>query len=251
MVRRIIRFDDVCETMNWERWDQIESLLDRVGVKPFVAIVPDNRDPKLVVGPVNPRFWDRAREWQAKGWGIGQHGYRHLYDSKDAGLTPWWPQSEFAGHPYSTQSSRIKEGIKRLQAERLQPKIWIAPSHSFDEVTLQVLQEVKMNIISDGVGGKVLRDARGLTWIPARPSRFKLLPARVVTRIYHSNTLRDMSSVETYISHHLPEIMGVGFELSGLVREGVARAYWDRVFERLYWCAYFCLRGIKRRFRVF
>src|SRR5437660_1103665 len=83
--RFLIRFDDVCPTMNWAIWNDLESLLGSIGVKPIVAVVPDNRDPALVVAPAVSDFWDRVRGWKARGWSIGIHGHQHVYRTSSPG----------------------------------------------------------------------------------------------------------------------------------------------------------------------
>ncbi|HET8715597.1 MAG TPA: DUF2334 domain-containing protein, partial [Holophagaceae bacterium] len=97
--RYILRFDDICPTMNWEVWEAIEALLDRHGVKPILAVVPDNQDPKLQVDAPRADFWDRVRGWQAKGYTIALHGYQHRYINRNAGIMGLTHQSEFAGLP--------------------------------------------------------------------------------------------------------------------------------------------------------
>ncbi len=249
MIRRLLRFDDLCPTMNWRTWDQIEGILDRHGLQPLLAVVPDNQDPKLRVGPENSRFWDRAREWQAKGWVIGQHGCRHVYDSREAGLVPWWRQSEFAGHPREVQCERLQEGRRRLEAEGLTPRVWIAPSHSFDHVTLEVLAETGPSIVSDGVGYRVYRDRLGLVWIPAQPRRLWPLGSRVETRIYHPNTLHDVRSLESFAGRYRNELMGPDYRLEHLVKAAVPRAPFDQCFERLYWLAHSVFRSLRQMLR--
>ena len=82
----LIRFDDFCPTMNWSVWSRIEAILLSEGIRPLVAIVPDNLDKKLEVGEENPRFWERARYWQELGWTIALHGYQHRYVNKNGGI---------------------------------------------------------------------------------------------------------------------------------------------------------------------
>ena len=60
--RYILRFDDICPTMNWAAWEAIEALLTRHDVRPILAVVPDNRDPKLVVDPPMADFWAQVRK---------------------------------------------------------------------------------------------------------------------------------------------------------------------------------------------
>src|SRR5262245_38354882 len=72
--RYLIRFDDICSTMNWLVWDAIESQLIRYAVRPILAVVPDNRDPNLIVDPPRSDFWERVRRWQSRGYTIALHG---------------------------------------------------------------------------------------------------------------------------------------------------------------------------------
>ena len=93
----LLRFDDICPTMNWDVWRDIERLMVIRHVIPILSVVPDNRDPKLMVDPPSNDFWPRVREWQARGWGIGVHGHQHVYVNKSAGIMGITSQSEFAG----------------------------------------------------------------------------------------------------------------------------------------------------------
>lgn len=54
--RFIVRFDDFCPTMNWTVWEAIETILDRYGIRPIIAVIPENKDPQLMVAEVNPDF---------------------------------------------------------------------------------------------------------------------------------------------------------------------------------------------------
>ena len=92
----LVRFDDLCPTMNWDIWERVEDILIRNSVTPILSIVPDNQDPRLDVAPTQPAFWSRVREWQGRGWTIGLHGYQHLYLSRSAGIVGTRPLSEFA-----------------------------------------------------------------------------------------------------------------------------------------------------------
>lgn len=244
MTKVVLRFDDLCPTMNWTVWDAIEGALDRFGVQPIAAIVPDNRDPNLVVGPANRDFWNRARRWQEKGWLIGQHGHTHVYDSKDPGLVPWWRQSEFAGHPPEVQRHRLREGQRALQGQGLDPTVWVAPSHSFDAATLDAVRDLGIRIVSDGVSPRPFVDERGLTWIPAPPWR-PALPGGTWTRCVHPNQLRSAEELERFCRAHRTRLLGSGFRLSELLAGAAPRSSADAVYERIYWKIF----GLRRRLR--
>src|SRR3954454_5834199 len=95
--RYLLRFDDFCPTMNWAMWRAIEDILIDAHINPILAVIPANQDSKLHIQPPHKMFWDEVRKWQFRGWTIGLHGYRHLYDSGDSGLIGKNRYSEFAG----------------------------------------------------------------------------------------------------------------------------------------------------------
>jgi len=247
MTRLLLRFDDLCPTMRWGVWDRVERLLDEKGVKPILAIVPENRDPKLMVEPANPLFWDRARAWQAKGWIIGQHGYQHVYDSSERGLVPWWPQSEFAGHTFEVQRDRVVEGMKALQVRGLNPRVWVAPSHSFDATTLTVLARVGLSIVSDGVGFRSSIDEAGLVWIPVQPWRLPGPRRGTATICIHHNAPGAEEALRRLLtdSGTLRAMAGVGFGFDDVVREAKPRSAVDRLFERAYWSLFSGRRALR------
>ena len=106
----LFRFDDICPSMNWRAWDDIETILCEQRIKPILAVVPDNRDEALRVSPPNARFWDRVREWQAWGWTIAMHGWQHRFVTKDAGILRVNKRSEFGGLPRDEQRSKLRCG---------------------------------------------------------------------------------------------------------------------------------------------
>ncbi len=65
----LIRLDDACSTCNVSNWSAIEDILDDFVVAPIVAVVSDNKDPKLMNDIENPDFWSMVRQWAFhKGW---------------------------------------------------------------------------------------------------------------------------------------------------------------------------------------
>jgi hypothetical protein len=39
----LVRFDDICPTVNWTIWTEIDEILTTEGVKPILSVIPDNR----------------------------------------------------------------------------------------------------------------------------------------------------------------------------------------------------------------
>jgi glycosyltransferase involved in cell wall biosynthesis/predicted deacetylase len=182
----LLRFDDICPTMDWSTWNAVEELLIAQGVKPILAVIPDNRDPTLMIDPPAPDFWDRVRGWQARGWAIGLHGYQHLRVNSEPGILGFPSKSEFAGLPYEEQLHKLNLGLEIFARERVRPDVWIAPSHSFDLVTVAALRDLGIRTISDGLAIGPYQDHQGTVWIPQQYSMMRPMPWGVWTFCYHS-----------------------------------------------------------------
>jgi predicted deacetylase len=183
----LIRFDDICASMNWEIWTAIEKLLVEFDVQPLLAIVPDNRDPDLNVGAPRQHFWDDVRRWQRRGWTIGLHGYQHHFVTDHAGIIGLNRRSEFAGLPLAQQEARLQLALAILKREDVRPDVWIAPAHSFDEVTIRALKANGITTISDGLFPLPHVDAHDVFWIPQQLWRFRRMPFGVWTICFHHN----------------------------------------------------------------
>ncbi len=231
MTRYWLRFDDLCPTMDRSRWERAEELLDRFAVTALMAVVPDNQDPTLQIDPPDPDFWDRARAWQERGHVIGLHGYRHLYDSRNVtNLLPFKTVSEFSGHSRDEQSRRIAEGLRLLREQGLDPRVWVAPGHAFDDDTLAVLQDLELRVVSDGFGFRPRQDDAGLLWIPQQTRRPRPFPFGTVTIAFHTNEMSDaqFDELERFLCTHRDGLVRSFDELI----DGVGSRNWiDRAWE--------------------
>jgi predicted deacetylase len=200
----LIRFDDICPTMNWKLWSQIEAVLLDLEIRPILAVVPDNQDKKLMVAPPHGQFWEQVREWQARGWTIGLHGYQHLYVNRESGILGFAQKSEFAGVPAKQQEDKLRRAIEIFARESVTPEIWIAPAHSFDRSTLTALNRIGIRTISDGFALSPHTDQSGIFWVPQQLWQFRWRPIGMWTVCYHHNSwsekdlLRFHSDVKRY-----------------------------------------------------
>ena len=183
----LLRFDDVCPTMNWRVWDAVEAVLCDRQIEPMLAVVPDNRDEKLQVSPPDEHFWDRVRNWQSRGWKIAMHGWQHRLETKNGGIIGLNEVSEFAGFPESEQEAKLRAGLEVLRSEGITSDLWIAPAHSFDYVTLKLLSQLGFRYISDGFSPLPHVDEFGITWIPQQLWSFRRRPFGVWTICLHIN----------------------------------------------------------------
>lgn len=210
--RYLIRLDDACPTMKQSNWRRIESLLDRFGIKPLVGVIPKNEDLQQLFDESDDSFWDTVRRWESKGWTIALHGYNHCYSSGAGlqGLNPMWRRSEFAGVPLELQKAKIRKGLEILASEGVNPSVFFAPSHTFDENTLCALREESdIRIISDTVATHpyCFKDFIFIPQIVGR-ARKMLFPG-IYTFCYHPNTMQesDFLQLETFISNNLSRFL--------------------------------------------
>jgi predicted deacetylase len=146
----LLRFDDLCPTMSRARWERFEALIEECGVRPILAVVPDNRDPELMVSDPDPMFWNRMRTLETKGATIAMHGYQHLCNSSGKSLVALHRESEFAGADEDVQRHWIRKGLEILRGQGLNPRLFVAPRHGFDRATLRALNEEGLGFLSDG-----------------------------------------------------------------------------------------------------
>lgn len=224
--RYLIRFDDICPTMNWRVWDAIEAILIANSVRPILSVVPDNRDERLRAGPARTDFWTRAREWRDHGFAIGLHGYQHLYVNREAGIVGLQDRSEFAGLSAEEQDAKIAAGLRIMRGEGVEPRVWIAPSHSFDATTLDRLQAHGIRIVSDGYFAYPRVDGRGMLWIPQQLWRFRPMPFGVWTVCLHHNRWTDRqiaafgANVRRY-RESITDVEAIERQFGGGARRGV------------------------------
>ncbi len=181
----LIRFDDICPTMNWKLWHDFETVLMEEGIKPILAVIPDNKDERLCVGERDEHFWERVRRWQARDWTIGLHGYQHRYVTGDPGICGLQKSSEFAGLSLGDQKTKLQKAVEVFGRERVRPDLWIAPAHSFDAHTVEALNGMGIRSINDGFHLFPYLDPQGMLWVPQQIWRFRRMPVGIWTISIH------------------------------------------------------------------
>ena len=208
--RYLIRLDDACPNMNHAKWFKMEKLLDEYGIKPMVGIIPHNEDPKQEIDDEDPNFWDSVHNWEMKGWTIALHGYNHVYSSKEGGLNPLWNKSEFAGHSKEIQKEKIRNGVSIMRNHGINPLFFFAPSHTFDETTLDALREESdIRIISDTIALRPYK-YKDFVFIPQLSGRCReMIVKGVYTFCFHPNTMTESAfeRTEDFLKVHKEEFV--------------------------------------------
>lgn len=194
----IIRLDDIHPQMNLHNFKRIIDCLKKFNVKGILGVIPDNQDISLNRNKIDNNFWQRIKTLERSGFVIAQHGYQHLYDTLEGGILNINHQSEFAGHPYDIQKKKMEAGKKILEKKGLSPTFFMAPSHSFDDITLTVAKELDY-AITDGFGlwPKI---KKGLLFIPQLFASPMHLGVGVYTICLHTDNMND-NDFETIEKH--------------------------------------------------
>jgi hypothetical protein len=233
------RMDDITPGMNWQRFEQFVALFDAHGVKPLLGVVPENHDPKLEIEPQRASFWDIMRALRDRGWSFAQHGYQHVYVNRDPGLLGVSRNSEFAGVRFAEQRDKIARGRALLGAQGLASDVWMAPSHSFDDNTLQALRETGFRVVTDGYA-PFPYDRAGLRFVPCQMAFPRPIPMAAITVCIHANNTSDayFARIERFLRER--RRMVVDFDA---LRRMPARGVWNRSLERGVLRARALLRG--------
>lgn len=231
MSKYILRLDDAAEKMDVEKWHRMEQLLDKYNIKPLVGVIPDCKDRMMDEYQIDEKFWDKVKCWERKGWTIALHGYEHVYCTDNGGINPVNPRSEFAGVPLEEQKRKVREGIKIFKAHGINPKVFFAPSHTFDEKTIEAIKtESEIRIISDTIANKPYTKY-GMTFVPQQSGRVRKLPFGVITFCYHPNAMgeRDFECLDRFLDDNVSDF--IAFPISNVSRK---MSFIDWILLKLY-----------------
>jgi predicted deacetylase len=223
----LLRFDDLCPTMSRPGWMRFKPLLEEFGVKPILAVVPDNRDADLEVSGADVEFWSEMRAMEAAGASIGLHGYRHLSGARGQSLVPMHRATEFAGIPEETQRAWIRAGLEILRGHGLNPCVWVAPRHGFDGNTLRALRSEGLGVLSDGFA-RVPFVRGGVTWIPQQLWEPVEKRQGLWTICVHPNTAEDsfVDRLRAFLRGHAAQFTSVGRVLAELRPARLSAGEW-------------------------
>jgi predicted deacetylase len=232
----LVRLDDALPTLRTDTWEVVENLLNEYGIKPMVAVIPNNRDETMLFCAEDPLFWERVRGWQAKGWSIGLHGFEHTYHkvSRTRSLIPLHERSEFVGLDLEVQRNKFAQAARLFSEKGVEPDLFIAPSHSFDRTTLSAMKaETGLRIISDGIALSpfVFED---VCFVPQQLWKFKWRPFGVWTICLHPNTItqREVEDLALALSRHHQKF--ISLEQVMLQEKWYERAF-GPAFRGLFW----------------
>ena len=183
----LIRFDDICPTMNYEQFLIAVNEMDKRQIKPLIGVVPNCLDPDLKIDIPHADFWTFIKELQGKGYIVAMHGYQHVFDNHCRGSVVTRYDSEFAGHSIDVQIEKIRRGKEILESHGIHTDIFFAPGHSYDTNTLKALATCGFKYMSDGKSFKPY-EKHGIKCIPCRSGGVpKMRYGTYHTAVFHAH----------------------------------------------------------------
>ena len=188
----LIRLDDIAENMNWHLMKKCEVLFDKYNIKPLLGVVSNNMDPDLLSNQKNELFWKQIRVWKEKKWEIAMHGYTHVYDkeTRKKDYFNYGGKSEFFGHSYEEQFSRINKSLEIFKKENIEIRSFFEPNHTNDLNTLAALKKNNIINIIDGYGLMPFKK-NNINFIPQLFYKEILVPFGIQSTQVHLNYWND------------------------------------------------------------
>jgi predicted deacetylase len=188
--------------MSLEKWESFLPIIAEFGIRPILAVVPDNQDSDLMVSSPDPNFWGRMRSMEAGGATIAMHGYRHLCASRGRGLMQLHRKTEFAGVSEILQKKWVRAGLAILRNHGLSPRLFVAPRHGFDLTTLHALSSGGLGYLSDGFAQRPFLQ-NGVVCIPQQLWEPVERSKGLWTICVHSNTSTSLAErLRSFVQDH-------------------------------------------------
>lgn len=250
MAKYFFRLDDIAPNMNWNNFNSLIAIFKKHNIKPLIAVIPDNKDAELLKYPYNPDFWDIIDQLSSDGWIIAQHGYRHLYKTKEGGILGINKMGEFSSLDFEVQKQMIKSGRDILKEKICEPKIFIAPGHSFDRNTIRVLEENGYNSISDGIALYPFKKW-GVVWLPQILWRPRKLPFGLITAALHPNTMtgEDFNNLEKFIEKNHEKIGDFSELMNWHTKTSNLRKFFTFLINqpfKIFWYLVFIIKNVSK-----
>jgi len=243
MSRYFFRLDDIAPNMNWDKFNSLAAIFKKYGVKPLLAVIPENQDPELLNYSFSPNFWQVVNQLKGDGWIVAQHGYQHLYKTKNGGILGINKKGEFSGLDFETQKRMIDNGSNIMREKIGEPKIFVSPGHSFDKNTIKALKEKGFNYISDGIALYPFRKW-DIIWLPQIMWRPRKWLFGMITIALHSNTMaeKDFEDLEEFIKENLKKIGDFSELMNWYPRANIFKKLFvfriNLIFKPFWWLAF-------------
>jgi len=247
MKKYLIRFDDCHKNQDYIKWDYALNIVNKHKIKPLVAIIPNNRYSKINYSHTEEEEFKKWIDLKEKEIVIAVHGETHLLEPSRESLYKNITQSEFVGKNKHDQRKKIENSLRWFRNKGLNPKWFVAPKHSFDEITIQICSELGINI-SDGIEFWPFKHPKNLTLlVPQVFNKARVPPfPGLYTFCYHPNSmsLEEFKDLDNFLSRHKKNFIEWTNINSNLIQGNYKRSLWyNKMFKILLHVRYTFFKG--------
>jgi hypothetical protein len=216
----LIRFDDICETTDLNKWNLLKKIIYKYDIKPLLGVVPNNKDSKLIKARPHKFFWAEIRKYQKKGWFIGSHGLSHKLRPSDHGIIGINNISEFVGLSLSKQKLMIEQALSIFRKNGINVDFWMPPAHGLDITTLQALKINNIKVISEGLYHRPI-ERENVIFVPQQLWKPRKMFFGFWTISIHSNniSMKEINDLENFIKENKEKIKSLDYVLSAKIKK--------------------------------
>lgn len=187
----LVRLDDASESMDFDKWSQVEQVLRSQSIKPIVGLIPMNRDHTVMRGNPNSRLYRQTiSRWRSYGWSFAMHGTTHeMQATGDTLIFPVKRRLEQANQPIEAYEELLSKAYNRLKDLGVDVKLWISPGHAITQERVELIHKtLSIDIFSDGYSIRPI-SKYGVKWLPCQLSSLRWRPFGLWTACLHPNTM--------------------------------------------------------------
>jgi hypothetical protein len=200
-----------------------------------MGVIPNNQDNELLKYPKRENFWEIVKKWELNDWSIAMHGYNHLYDKETnkKDFFNYGGKSEFFGHSYEDQLSKIKKGLEIFEKNNIQIDTFFAPNHTYDRNTFKALKNSGILKIIDGYG-LMPYSFNGIRFVPQLFYKLYLLPFGIQSAQIHINywSEKDFINFKKFIEKYHKKVISADFAFSKISNSYLHKII-NSAFEKL------------------
>ena len=233
-MKYIIRLDDVCPEMDWEKFKEVTHLLEAFGVTAVCGVIPCNQSTEFYGKRYEKRFIKEMNKLKEKGWEFAQHGHNHVL-GQGGGHMELNKRGEFPGLSFNEQCDKIAEGKRQMNEWGLDMQYFYAPAHAYDQNTYRALEDCYFEVVLDGIALKPWKK-NGLTFVPQVLWQGRKLPFSGITVIcLHPHLMQDddFGKLYNFLGWNCGEVVSVRYALCEYRNR--KRSIIDKIFKVLFY----------------
>jgi predicted deacetylase len=157
-----------------------------------------------------------------------------MHTTNERLLVPYYKRSEFAGLSLDQQKAKIQVAWRIFLSQGIEPRIWVAPAHSFNKLTLIALrEETSISVVSDGIAWDTFYE-HGFHWIPQQLWKPVSRRSGLWTVCLHPNQM-DERAADKLRSDIGGDFLRKVISVDDVALASHKKSLLGRIYDRIFW----------------